>query len=252
MVSILALNFSNNLAVWGVAYIGATVYAYSWDFHMDWGLEIKNFPRRQQRVIDTGDVLMSDEGHKGSVTPSLLGRAQPAAGAQGHDSSDADQALDDGTGSFVTARDRQGSVSRDVGLQAVGAKWPLSPVTGLQWQQRLTVSTLLPNWTYLFFTVLNAIGRTTWASVTILPDDLVLSVLTSSLSDHELSERVRHDLKWHLLLLLLAGVELYRRAQWCVLRVEWEHLSQNKKSAHRNFCWVPLLKPPLPGHDHLD
>jgi len=158
--------------------------------------------------------------------------------------------VDDGTGSYMTARERKMSLSKS---NAVGQRVPLSPVTGgSSWQQRLTVSTLLPSPIYYVFTVLNLIGRTTWASVTILPSDLVLALLTTTLSDHELSERVRHDLKWHMLLLFLAGVELYRRAQWSVLRVEWEHLSQNKKSAHRNFCWVPLLKPPLPGHAHME
>ena len=112
---------------------------------------------------------------------------------------------------------------------------------------RLTVSTVLPDYCYYLFTGLNLVGRTTWASATILPTDLVLALLTSTLSDHELSERVKHDLKWHMLLLLLAAVELYRRAQWAILRVEWEHLSQNKKLQHRNFCWVPLLRPPLPN-----
>ena len=51
---------------------------------------------------------------------------------------------------------------------------------------------------------------------------------------------VAHIAGGHLSVTLLSAFEIYRRAQWAILRVENEHL--NNSSKYRTFCYIPMLK----------
>lgn len=108
--------------------------------------------------------------------------------------------------------------------------WGLS----LSWQEHtLTRSRLMyPPAIYRAFAALNVIGRSTWAFSTLVP-----------------SATVYLDVRMEIVNFVMSAFEIYRRAQWAILRIEHEHLTNSSK--YRTLCWVPPLlaaerKEPLP------
>eukprot|EP00916_Digyalum_oweni_P026723 GHVL01043862.1.p1 GENE.GHVL01043862.1~~GHVL01043862.1.p1 ORF type:complete len:884 (-),score=172.23 GHVL01043862.1:1744-4395(-) len=81
---------------------------------------------------------------------------------------------------------------------------------------------LLPDHYYYVFTVLNLIGRSSWA-LTILPIEII---------DNK-------SLNKALIICVISALEVYRRAQWLIVRLDFEHLEN--KSKFRSLLYVPKL-----------
>jgi len=79
-----------------------------------------------------------------------------------------------------------------------------------------------PRMLYLVFATNNFFMRLTWAFSTLTPSD-------------------SSDLYLEVVFFVLSGVEIYRRAQWSVIRLENEHLRNPSK--FRVIDWVPPLVP---------
>jgi len=79
-----------------------------------------------------------------------------------------------------------------------------------------------PRMLYLVFATNNFFMRLTWAFSTLTPSD-------------------SSNLYLEVVFFVLSGVEIYRRAQWSVIRVENEHLRNPSK--FRVIDWVPPLVP---------
>ncbi|KAF4658552.1 hypothetical protein FOZ61_005541 [Perkinsus olseni] len=81
---------------------------------------------------------------------------------------------------------------------------------------------MLPRWMYGAAAFTNLIGRTTWA-LTLMPAHTVLKSPVGS----------------QVLRTVVAGMEIMRRAQWFIIRCEFEHLTNASK--YRSLLWVPPL-----------
>lgn len=86
---------------------------------------------------------------------------------------------------------------------------------------------MLPPHLYSCFFVLNLVGRSAWALASLVPKN--------SMSFLSVSQEC--------VLFVLSAFEIYRRAQWAVIRIEHEHLTNS--SRFRSLCWVPLLSAPI-------
>eukprot|EP00916_Digyalum_oweni_P012658 GHVL01020884.1.p1 GENE.GHVL01020884.1~~GHVL01020884.1.p1 ORF type:complete len:751 (-),score=101.40 GHVL01020884.1:28-2280(-) len=84
---------------------------------------------------------------------------------------------------------------------------------------------LLPDHYYYIFCAINLIGRCSW-TVTLLPIELI--------NDKDLNEDI--------ILTIISALELYRRAQWVTIRLDYEHLEN--KSKFRSLLYVPKLPQP--------
>eukprot|EP00929_Paragymnodinium_shiwhaense_P054232 TRINITY_DN27171_c0_g1_i1.p1 TRINITY_DN27171_c0_g1~~TRINITY_DN27171_c0_g1_i1.p1 ORF type:complete len:842 (+),score=161.12 TRINITY_DN27171_c0_g1_i1:102-2627(+) len=93
---------------------------------------------------------------------------------------------------------------------------------GLQREQQM-----YPQRVYMLFAYLNLVGRSTWA----------FSTLTPQVTAH-VSGTVG-DIFMELFIFVVSAFEIYRRAQWAILRIEHEHLTNSSK--YRTLCWVPPL-----------
>merc|ERR1712118_408291 len=86
---------------------------------------------------------------------------------------------------------------------------------------------MYPSFFYSVISLLNVMLRMTWA-LNMLPGSTI----------------TRDPLVNHLVVLIVALLELYRRSQWLILRVEHEHLTNQSK--YRTLCYVPLLSAAVP------
>lgn len=80
---------------------------------------------------------------------------------------------------------------------------------------------LLPQKMYTAFFLLNLVGRSAWAFACLVPKD--------SMHFGNVSQEC--------IVFVLSAFELYRRAQWAIIRIEHEHLTN--ASRYRSLCWVP-------------
>jgi len=128
---------------WALAYTVATIYAYTWDVKMDWGLSYRS--RTFSRIRP---------GEEQSSSPDLL--------------------------------------------------------------------QMYPSRRYFYFTILDLLGRSTWA----------LSTLTPGSSG---------DPSFEAFIFVLSALEIFRRAFWATLRVEHEHVANPSK--YRTMGYVPRLAP---------
>ncbi len=62
----------------------------------------------------------------------------------------------------------------------------------------------------------------------------------AALDNSQIWENSSQRFNESLLIFIVAALELYRRAQWALLRLENEHLTN--ASRYRAFCWVPPLE----------
>jgi len=102
--------------------------------------------------------------------------------------------------------------------------WDFKMDWGLYYQNRSLERTqqMYPPRAYTVFAGLNILGRSTWALSTLTPNAIT-----------------GDPVSMEVLNFCLSAFEIYRRAQWVILRVEHEHLTNS--SRYRTLCWVPPL-----------
>eukprot|EP00927_Polykrikos_kofoidii_P010946 TRINITY_DN14621_c0_g2_i1.p1 TRINITY_DN14621_c0_g2~~TRINITY_DN14621_c0_g2_i1.p1 ORF type:complete len:712 (+),score=94.51 TRINITY_DN14621_c0_g2_i1:124-2259(+) len=100
--------------------------------------------------------------------------------------------------------------------------WDTKVDWGLRWESGGVHRNqqMYPPRVYSLFVATNVVGRSTWP----------LSALTP-----KASSTVAMDI----FISALSVVELFRRAQWAIVRIEHEHLTNSSK--YRTLCWVPPL-----------
>jgi len=106
--------------------------------------------------------------------------------------------------------------------------WDFRMDWGLRWESHdlKREMQMYPAWIYKIFAWVNLVGRSTWA----------LSSLTPKSTKESISAQV--------FIFALSALEIYRRAQWAIVRIEHEHLTNSSK--YRTLCWVPPLAPVVP------
>ena len=188
----------------------STVYALCWDIFIDWGLGPSRWRVRVHGEVPTASLPASRDPSVPAMrrTPSAaqlnvaaqLERNRRRMARQSYESYGESPSKDSGP---------QGFDSRLEPLDELNGQDTASPAAGGGGNWLLRPVRVFPDSIYFSAIFLNFLARLGWA-IYISPGQQIVAQNTT---------------------LVLGAVELYRRAQWALLRVEWEQISRSWRAA---------------------